>query len=286
MHISRATVRPSAAVSANRNGPHRSNGNDGAGRRTPQKDVLHLLNKMQIVSSADEERTLLRNIAEGAEPKILSFLNAHAINLCWNSSLNIQAFAASDLLLRDGIGMQLLLAGLRQPQGRNMNGTDLIPRLLEELKGRRIALWGSRDAYVFAAADGLRADGHSLISVEHGFHGDDHYIALCNELRPEIILLGMGMPRQELLALRLKNVAPSSCVIINGGAIIDFMSGRHPRAPEWVQKLGFEWAFRLLREPKRLARRYLVGNAVFLLRGLLLAGRRADSTQTRGRADR
>lgn len=257
----------------------RSRGRGGKNHRSPQADVLRLLNKMQIVTSPDEEQCLLRSIIDGSEPRILSFLNAHAVNLCWNSDTNIKAFCASDLLLRDGVGLQLLLTGLRQSPGRNMNGTDLIPRLMNELKGKRVALWGSQDFFVSKAAEVLRARGHSLVSVENGFHGAEHYLSLFEQHRPEIVLLGMGMPKQELLASRLKHIATCPCIIINGGAIIDFMSGRHPRAPVWVQKFGLEWAYRLLREPKRLANRYLVGNVVFLARSARLAGYGARAEQ-------
>jgi len=78
------------------------------------------------------------------------------------------------------------------------------------------------------------------------------------------ILLAMGMPRQEEVAVELKRALDHRVLIINGGAIVDFLAGRFARAPTLVQRLGFEWAFRLAQEPRRLFRRYLVTNSRFL----------------------
>jgi exopolysaccharide biosynthesis WecB/TagA/CpsF family protein len=248
--------------------------------RTPQqKAVLQLVRRMRIVHSVDEERQLLREIAEDPHPRIVSFLNAHAVNLCWDSQNSARAFAASDLLLRDGVGMSLLLAGMGEPPGRNMNGTDLIPRLLDELKGAKLAVWGSLDTCSAKAANLLREKGHTIVSVEDGFQADDYYLQCFSAARPEVLLLGMGMPRQEFLAQTLKDAASHPCMIINGGAIIDFMSGRARRAPQWVRRLCCEWLYRLSREPKRLAKRYLAGNAIFLMRSLLLVRNKSGNAQ-------
>jgi len=61
------------------------------------------------------------------------------------------------------------------------------------------------------------------------------------------------------------------CLIVCGGAIIDFLGGKMPRAPRWMRRAGLEWAFRLGLEPRRLFRRYVIGNPVFLARTLSLA---------------
>jgi exopolysaccharide biosynthesis WecB/TagA/CpsF family protein len=86
-----------------------------------------------------------------------------------------------------------------------------------------------------------------------------------------LIILGMGMPRQEIVALALRAALHRPCLIVCGGAILDFLGGRVPRAPRLLQGLGLEWAWRLAREPRRLFRRYVLGNPVFIGRALLLA---------------
>jgi exopolysaccharide biosynthesis WecB/TagA/CpsF family protein len=84
----------------------------------------------------------------------------------------------------------------------------------------------------------------------------------------------MGMPKQEAVAARLAN-SGVPCLIVCGGAILDFLGGKVSRAPQWMRRLGCEWVFRLISEPKRLFTRYVVGNPMFLLRTLIFRERTA-----------
>jgi len=81
----------------------------------------------------------------------------------------------------------------------------------------------------------------------------------------DVLLVGLGNPIQELWLM--ENLAETGCRLgFAVGALLDFMAGRFPRAPEWMRELRVEWIYRLVQEPLRLWRRYLVGNPVFLLR--------------------
>ena len=84
-------------------------------------------------------------------------------------------------------------------------------------------------------------------------------------LRPDILLVAMGVPRQEFWIA--KNITPRHCTLpMAVGALLDFLSGTVPRAPAWMRRLRLEWVFRLIIEPGRLWRRYILGNPVFLAR--------------------
>jgi len=85
------------------------------------------------------------------------------------------------------------------------------------------------------------------------------------------VVLGMGMPKQETVAQQLRAAVSGPILIINGGAVLDFLADRFQRAPPLLRSLGLEWLFRLLLEPRRLWRRYIVGNIVFLARAASLA---------------
>lgn len=106
-------------------------------------------------------------------------------------------------------------------------------------------------------------------------------VAAIRESCTDVVWVGLGAPKQELLAHRLRssNAAP---VIATIGATFDFVAGTKRRAPRWVRALGCEWLFRFLQEPRRLWRRYLVGNARFVARvafdqaGSVLHHRRLD----------
>jgi exopolysaccharide biosynthesis WecB/TagA/CpsF family protein len=75
--------------------------------------------------------------------------------------------------------------------------------------------------------------------------------------------LAMGNPKQELVARIIASSVRSPVVIVNGGAVADFLAGRFERAPLWVRRARLEWVFRLLQEPRRLWRRYLLGGVSF-----------------------
>jgi exopolysaccharide biosynthesis WecB/TagA/CpsF family protein len=82
----------------------------------------------------------------------------------------------------------------------------------------------------------------------------------------------MGMPKQERVAALLARHLDYPCLIICGGAILDFLGGKVTRAPKAFRRIGMEWLYRFMLEPKRLFKRYMVGNFVFLYRGYRLAG--------------
>ena len=108
----------------------------------------------------------------------------------------------------------------------------------------------------------------SKLQIQHGFQDLLTYISDAQKHKPAVIVLAMGMPKQEILAQQLKQELKQElkhpCLIICGGAILDFLAGRVTRSPLWMQKLGLERLYRLILEPKRLFKRYVNGNPLFL----------------------
>jgi N-acetylglucosaminyldiphosphoundecaprenol N-acetyl-beta-D-mannosaminyltransferase len=226
------------------------------------------------VHSAFGEQQLLEWLVGPGEPRILAFVNAHAMNAAAESREFFNSLMSADLLLRDGTGMAILLHLLNQPPGLNLNGTDLIPKILAQCEGGTIALFGTQDPYLSRARAVVAsriAPGARCV-VAHGFLETHSYVRLAAAHRPAVIVLGMGMPRQEEVAVVLRAALGFSCLIICGGAIIDFLGNKTSRAPAWVRHAGLEWAFRLALEPRRLFRRYVIGNPLFVARALRLAG--------------
>jgi N-acetylglucosaminyldiphosphoundecaprenol N-acetyl-beta-D-mannosaminyltransferase len=84
-----------------------------------------------------------------------------------------------------------------------------------------------------------------------------------NEAKPDIVWIGLGAPKQDLWSALNRDVLDAP-VLIGIGAAFDFLSGMKPQAPRWMQNMGLEWLFRLCCEPRRLWRRYLIGNAQFV----------------------
>ena len=111
-----------------------------------------------------------------------------------------------------------------------------------------------------------------VLSPSFGFEKNaaecDQIVEQVNRSGATVLAVGVGAPKQEKWIMRHKDRMPGVKVFMGIGATIDFEAGHIPRAPAWMQKAGLEWAFRLLREPRRLWRRYLVEGPPFL--GLVL----------------
>lgn len=225
--------------------------------------VAHTLTTCADLGARDR---LLDTFAQIERPTVVAFLNAHACNLSRRLPEFREALLAADYVLRDGVGVELLLTMQGRPSGINLNGSDLIPLIVERFTELgTIGLYGTRMPELATARDTLRRNG-AVIDTLHGFHETEHYVERARATRPRLIVLGMGMPKQELLSIALRDALDDDPIlIVNGGAIIDFYAGRYPRAPQAVRRARLEWLWRLTREPRRLWRRNL-GSSMFLAR--------------------
>lgn len=232
-----------------------------------------LANKIERIQTAAQKRQLLDCLSHPPKPYVLAFANAHALNSAATSLSFFRALHSADMMLRDGSGMATLFSLLRESPGLNLNGTDLIPEVVRRFNGRPIAVFGTREPYLDQGSQIITRQlaPQSACIRAHGFLDNAAYAALATAHQPELIVLGMGMPKQEQVAVELRSTLAHPCLIICGGAIIDFFAGKTPRAPAWVRKIGMEWTFRLMMEPRRLFRRYVLGNPLFFARALYLA---------------
>ncbi len=223
------------------------------------------------VTTVAEAVDLLDARARDPQPRTVIFANAHTLN---QSIADKRARLAmlNSIVFNDGIGVDIasrLLFGRRFPA--NLNGTDFVPRYLRETKHTfRLFLLGGRDGVAAMAASRLLAMSprHEIAGFHHGYFEPDEadrVIGEIRESRADILLVAMGNPRQELWLM--ENLARTGCRLGFGvGGLFDFMAGNVRRAPLWIQRLRMEWLYRLLQEPKRMWRRYLVGMPIFLLR--------------------
>ncbi|MEL7029639.1 MAG: WecB/TagA/CpsF family glycosyltransferase [Pseudomonadota bacterium] len=196
----------------------------------------------------------------------VSFLNAHAFNSTWDDPQHFAAMRDTTYVLRDGIGVKIGFWALQKHPGLNMNGTDFIPRLIKTFRDKRLAIIGADPHVCGVAADRLNKSGATVVYHHHGFEPIDFYADAVTPHNPEIVLIAMGVPKQDLVAQVLRSSLKEPAVIISGGAIVDFVAGRVARAPMMWRRFGCEWVYRLLQEPRRLARRYLIGNPLYLSR--------------------
>lgn len=230
------------------------------------RGLLELHQRVHCVDSQHAYDEVLDTLNHPSRPFIVSFFNAHAANLAWNNPELADTLVRADLLLRDGIGVEIGLRIFGHPHGLNMNGTDLIPEIAHAYTGRRVALFGTDSPWLDSARSRLEAGGLKVVACHNGFSPQQTYVDLAKQTEPELVVLAMGMPKQEHVAVRLSEELSHPVLIVNGGAILDFLGGRVTRAPRIMRSTGTEWIYRLYLEPRRLARRYLLGTPAFFSR--------------------
>jgi len=243
-----------------------------AARAAPGPDTSKTILGIPVLAIRwnDAIALLARLVAERRFTKV-SFLNAHNANIAYTDPVFAEALD-DFLVLPDGVGVDVaakLLYGAPFPD--NLNGTDFIPAFLQaSARPLTVALLGATRVNADAASTKLAALAvqHRFVVIHDGYFSADEepeIVERIARLRPDVLLVAMGVPRQELWIAR--NIDARHCTLpIAVGALLDFLSGTVPRAPLWMRGFRLEWLFRMWIEPGRLWRRYVVGNPVFLWR--------------------
>lgn len=239
-----------------------------------------IVDHVAVTPDHDTKDALLDGFARRRGVRTLGFVNANAMNRCTAEKEFAADLLALDSLVRDGIGVHALYRLIGARPGLNLNGTDLLPDLIARFGGQRIAVFGTRSELAERVAAKLERELDCETVSAHGFHGDGYYVDLVARTRPDLVILGMGMPKQERVARLMKHGLRQDVAIVCGGAILDFLSGHITRAPLWMRNLGLEWMFRLGLEPRRLFHRYVIGNPLFLVRSAILALRGSRREET------
>ncbi len=215
-------------------------------------------------------------VGHGGSPRRVMYVNAHVLNRSQESATLRAALERADLVYCDGYGVRLAAKALDVEIPHRMTGADWIWGLasLCESGGHSIYLLGCDPGIAAEAARRLRRQ-YPRLELSGSHHGyfeigsphDERVIEDINDRKPDIVLVGMGTPKQEEWVERnADRLDVSVCWTV--GALFDYVSGRVPRAPGWLADNGLEWIFRLVIEPQRMWRRYLLGNPVFLSRVL------------------
>ncbi|MBX7172154.1 MAG: WecB/TagA/CpsF family glycosyltransferase [Pyrinomonadaceae bacterium] len=203
------------------------------------------------------------------------FVNADCANLSVKNTEYKAVLNRAQFVFADGIGMKiagkLLKTGIKQ----NVNGTDLFPRLCEKLSGtgKKIFLLGAKPKIADAVANWVKTNfpETEVCGTQHGYYSSEdepRILQKINESQTDLLLVAFGAPRQDVwIAENLPNLKIKAAIGVGG--LFDYFSGRIPRAPQWLREMGLEWFFRFYQEPRRMWRRYFLGNFVFLSRVIL-----------------
>jgi N-acetylglucosaminyldiphosphoundecaprenol N-acetyl-beta-D-mannosaminyltransferase len=244
----------------------------GGGEQREMPPVLNFFGIPIVNTTMEEAVDWIIAEAAGDRRRLMAFVNPDCLNIAWTNTEYREVLARADRVLPDGIGIHLGCRMLGQALMANVNGTDMFPLLCAAAArdGIPIYLLGARAGIARAAADNMekRYPGLKIAGARDGYfepHEEQSVVDAINESGARVLLAAFGAPRQELWLERWRSeLAPP--VSMGVGGLFDFYSGRIPRAPVWMREMGLEWVFRLMQEPGRMWRRYVIGNPLFLHR--------------------
>ncbi|WP_169928607.1 WecB/TagA/CpsF family glycosyltransferase [Labilithrix luteola] len=197
------------------------------------------------------------------------------------------ACARADLVVADGIPLVWLSRILGTPLPERVTGVDLMARLLDEgnCRGLRIFLLGATEECLMRLVRRVREryPGVTITGHRHGYFGPSEHADIVRQIREsksDVLLVGMPAPFKEVWCDRWRDELSTPTILGVGGAF-DVLAGVVPRAPKWMQTPGLEWTWRLMLEPRKLWKRYLVTNTQFVCLAALLVVRRVFTKTSR-----
>jgi N-acetylglucosaminyldiphosphoundecaprenol N-acetyl-beta-D-mannosaminyltransferase len=181
-----------------------------------------------------------------------------------------ESVLSADLIGADGVPLVWASRLLGNSLPGRVNGTDLMDRLLERAheKGYGIFFFGAKEEVLQAVLTKVRAryPGIKIAGSRNGYFDKSDEAAIVRQIRDsgaDILFIAFGTPKKELWVKQ--HLSAMEVPVVHGvGGSFDVLAGVVPRAPQWMQKYGLEWLFRLLQEPGRMWRRYLVTNTLFI----------------------
>jgi N-acetylglucosaminyldiphosphoundecaprenol N-acetyl-beta-D-mannosaminyltransferase len=236
--------------------------------------------EIDAVTEAQAVGTVMRGLAEGRGGAVAT-PNLHHLRQRTHSPELASIFESADLVVADG--QPLVWASRLQgtPLPERVAGSELVWSLAAEaaLRGRSVFLLGGAPGACDAAAERLREcyPGLAVAGTNCpplGFEDDPKELAeiggRLRDAQPDIVYVALGFPKQERLIARLRSEFPRIW-FLGVGYSLTFIADERARAPDWVIRLGLEWAHRLVKEPRRLAKRYVVEGIPFAVRLLARA---------------
>lgn len=231
--------------------------------------MLRIKNLNLLCSRAD-----LANLPEGK--LLINTINAFSYNNARKDVLFEEALTKGDVLIPDGISIVRtchLLKAKSRPKER-IAGWDLFTFEMHRLnkKGGKVMFLGSSEKVLGLIQKNAASRYPNLEVVTYSppykpqftVEDDLNMVKAINDADPDLLWIGMTAPKQEKWTYANWDRLNIHCHVGTVGAVFEFFAGTHKRAPEIWQKLGLEWLYRLLAEPRRMWRRYIIGNVEFI----------------------
>ena len=228
------------------------------------------LKKIKLVEKLIE----LANIPDGK--LLINTINAHSYNTALKDQLFATALTNGDVLIPDGASIVKACKWLKaksQPKER-IAGWDLFTFEMDKLnaKGGKCFFMGSSEKVLSLIKEKAKRVYPNIIVETYSppykpeFNEEDNkaIINAINQANPDLLWIGMTAPKQEKWTYTHWNELNIHCHVGTIGAVFDFFAGTMKRAPLWWQKHSLEWLYRLIKEPKRMWKRYIIGNTIFI----------------------
>lgn len=223
-----------------------------------------------VAATLTEIPRIITSLIEGKGKKTFFYVNANSLTIANQNRDYRSILQNASLVYSGGFGPVLASRILGKPLPQRTPTPDFIDKVLytAENKGWSIYLLGTKTKLLKKTVSKLKEKFPKLIisGYHHGYFGKvnkNKIVAEINLRKPTILIVGMGTPKQEqFITENMLEINAQTFWAV--GALFDVISGDLPRAPLWVQKLNLEWLYRLFQEPKRLWKRYLLGNINFL----------------------
>ncbi len=243
---------------------------------TSSKNYVKKVNIFDIHFDNLKMKEILSLIQSSIETNIkrrIYFVNADCLNKTFENKEYKDVLKNADIILPDGSGINMACNILKKPLIENLNGTDMLPLIcnISSSNNYRIFLLGAKEGVANKMKEELeeKYPNIKIVGTHHGFlenNGSElEVLEKINALKTDILFVAMGAPSQELFIEKYKDIINAK-ITLGVGGLFDFYSTNIKRAPLYIRELGFEWIYRMIQEPKRMWRRYILGNPLFLYR--------------------
>ncbi len=246
-----------------------------ASRTRPIQGTIDLFGiKFANLTMVEAVALIDKMVATGHGSEACYFVNPDCLNKTFADGDYQEILAKAENVFPDGIGLTLACKLMGSPLKENVNGTDMLPYLcaMAAAKGYKLFLLGGRPGVAEVMADNITEKYTVTVAGTH--HGFFHHekensavLEVINASGADIVLVAFGAPLQEKWIAANRGRLQAGAVLGVGG-LFDFYSGNTRRAPRWLREMGLEWLYRILQEPGRMWKRYVIGNPLFLFRVL------------------
>ncbi|HEY9633618.1 MAG TPA: WecB/TagA/CpsF family glycosyltransferase [Coleofasciculaceae cyanobacterium] len=232
---------------------------------------------METVSilNVDIDNVTEAEVLKQLESGVVFTPNVDHLLLLHNDPEFIKVYEGADYRLCDSKILYFVSRFLGTPIKEKISGSDFFPAFCKYHKDNeeiKIFLLGAKEGVALKAQENLNAQmGREIVVGAHspsfGFEkNEQECLEIIEEIKNSgatVLAVGVGAPKQEKWIHKYKDQLPNIKIFLAIGATIDFEAGNKQRAPKWVTELGLEWLHRLISEPKRLWKRYLIGGPIF-----------------------